>query len=453
MSLSRRNVFLALLALSALGVSPVLAQRVPIQRGPTPITPIPVNPNAFLGGPRTAQQFLFNSAVVGRGIRNIPPYAFGFNPFPAPIINTAPVINTGPFTPFPVSPVSPFALSTVPAPINYPASATLSTSPYSGYSLSTTGSSYGNNNSYNNGYYPPYYQDPFGATLQGAASYTQAYGQYLINTQQARLIREQARQATIDTNRKAVQYEAWYEKMRLTANQVRAKERATDLEGARIASPSEIYSGRALNELLRSVQDTAGKTNLNRGPQIDLTDIKLENIHLTDKSGGSAGLLRGQGQDGKLTMNWPAAMDGKAYTEPKERLTENLREAVAKLRKSERPTPAMLRDIESDVKTINNKLNERDTADELSPSQFIEARRFMNQVEQAVKALRSPNAANHFNDTWKPQGRTVSELVDNLSKNGLSFASATPGDEAAYTALYQALRAFEGGLQTAMNQK
>jgi hypothetical protein len=113
----------------------------------------------------------------------------------------------------------------------------------------------------------------------------------------------------------------------------------------------------------------------------------------------------------------------------------------------------MLKDIESDVKTLNSKLDDRDTANELSPSQYIEARRYMTQVEQAVKALRSPSAANYFNDTWKAQGRTVSELVETMSKNGLSFAPATQGDEAAYTALYQALRAFEGGLQVAVNQK
>jgi hypothetical protein len=152
-------------------------------------------------------------------------------------------------------------------------------------------------------------------------------------------------------------------------------------------------------------------------------------------------------------MYWPAALETATFEQPQQRLTQNLREAVESLKKGERPSGPLLKDIQSDFATMNSKLNDPVTAEEIPPTQFVEARRYMRQVDSAIKALRDPRAVNYFNDTWKPQGRTVAELVENMTKNGLEFAAATPGDEAAYSALYQAMRSYEGGLQLAMNQK
>ena len=43
----------------------------------------------------------------------------------------------------------------------------------------------------------------------------------------------------------------------------------------------------------------------------------------------------------------------------------------------------------------------------------------------------------------------MAELVANMTREGLTFVPAGPGDEAAYRSLNQSLRAFEGGLHTA----
>jgi len=105
---------------------------------------------------------------------------------------------------------------------------------------------------------------------------------------------------------------------------------------------------------------------------------------------------------------------------------------------------ALLKDIRGDFKALNDKLNE--SADELSPSQYIEARRFLNQLSAAIKALSDPKVANYFNNTWNARGSNVAELVSHMTKQGLTFAPAAPGDEAAYRAVYDALRTFEAGL-------
>jgi hypothetical protein len=82
----------------------------------------------------------------------------------------------------------------------------------------------------------------------------------------------------------------------------------------------------------------------------------------------------------------------------------------------------------------------------LSPQQYIEARQHLNKVRPAIRALNDPLVSNYFNNNWTARGRTVSELIENMRVAGLRFAPAAPGDESAYLALYQALRAFEAGL-------
>lgn len=468
-----RKLWLPILALAVVGAaaSPASAQ---FRRGPGSAAPpmtaprlfiTPVNPNFPRSAPQTSQQFLYNSAVLGRAIRNIPPdvraFSFGVNPYTAPIVTSGPVVPYSPFvSPYsPIAPLSPYSLSTVGG---YPAGSTLSTSPYGGYSLSTVGGGGdfaplggGLGGGFGGGWgFPNITGDiTAGATLQGLGSYTQAYGQYLNSVQQASMTREKVRQERFDTFRKQVEYERWYESMRLTSNQMRNREIAVDLDAARrSATASEIYSGKSLNDLYRSVKNLAGRSQLNRGPQIDLTDIDLDHIQVTGRDGGNVGLLKSE-RNGSLVMNWPAALEAKAFEEWQPELTRNLKEAVAALKKGEAPSKAKLQDIDDLWSKMNAKLNERETADEMSPSQYIEASRYMKQVKQAISALRSPSAKNYFDDTWKAQGRTVAELMDNMQKNGLEFAPAAKGDESAYAALYQALRAFEGGLQTSLKSE
>jgi len=322
------------------------------------------------------------------------------------------------------------------------ATGSLSSSPYGGYALSTMGSNFGS--PYGGYGYNPYgspYVDPLSSSLFGAAAQTQAIGRYLVSVQEARLLREQSRQSAIDTARKRIQFEAWYESQRVTAPQIQQREAATELERARRnAQATDIWSGRALNELLRSTLRT-GK--LVQGKTVPLEEDTLKHINLSDgASNGNVGLLK---DGGKLT--WPAALQEAAFEEPRERLSKNLRLAVFKLKEKDPLTPAELNNIEADYKALSTRLG--DSADELTAAQYIESKRYLNQVGLAIKALRNPKVANHFNNTWNAKGKTVAELVDHMRKEGLRFAPAAPGDEASYTSLYQALRAFESDLHAA----
>jgi hypothetical protein len=69
--------------------------------------------------------------------------------------------------------------------------------------------------------------------------------------------------------------------------------------------------------------------------------------------------------------------------------------------------------------------------------------------------LAQPDAVDYLNGKYKAKGKTVADLVKYMTDNGLQFARATPGAEAAYTTLYHALVAYDsvGGSQFRTKEK
>jgi len=428
MSLSPRIAALSVFALALATVAQ--AQNIPFQ----------VNPNQYVGLNTTARQAAYNMAVLGNGLRQIPPYAYGYNPYPSPVYANSPLVTNG----VPLAAANPYALSTVASTNPYMSSAALGTSPYS---LSTAGGSGGLGYQ---PYYSPYgygYQDPYGAAFQGLASLTSATGQYYIATMQARIIREQARQATIDTAKKQLEFEAWYETVRPTAPKMIALERATDLDRARKGSPaSEIWSGKALNDLLASVLKE-GSGRLKDGPNVPLEDETLKHLNLSPPAGGgNAGLLR-KLLDKDYHFNWPEVLSESKYEKLTKDLETQLRSAANDVYQSgEGIATDKKNNIRATFDAITKQFNE--SADELAPSQYIESKRFLNQVKAAIRALSDTSVKNYLNknNTWNAKGKNVAELVDHMSKTGLMFTGAADGDYAAYNAAYIALRQFEAGL-------
>ena len=80
-----------------------------------------------------------------------------------------------------------------------------------------------------------------------------------------------------------------------------------------------------------------------------------------------------------------------------------------------------------------------DNINEMTPAQYIEAKRFLNQVNEALTALGSPDVAKYFNGDYDAKGMSLGELVRHMTKNELLFAPALEGDEIAYLALHHAL--------------
>ena len=83
-------------------------------------------------------------------------------------------------------------------------------------------------------------------------------------------------------------------------------------------------------------------------------------------------------------------------------------------------------------------------AADLPPDRYIELRRYLNQLKEAVKSLGNTRQGVAYNNKIPSDIHTVAELVDYMSRKGLAFAPAVaPGDQNAYSAFYLAFRNFE----------
>jgi hypothetical protein len=79
-------------------------------RRPVVVPPLPTyNPNYYLPNGLSINQYAYNLSTIGRAYSHVPPYLFGYNPYPPTIVNTYPAYPYSPLyqTPYLVNPSYP----------------------------------------------------------------------------------------------------------------------------------------------------------------------------------------------------------------------------------------------------------------------------------------------------------------------------------------------------------
>jgi serine/threonine protein kinase len=188
---------------------------------------------------------------------------------------------------------------------------------------------------------------------------------------------------------------------------------------------ASITLGGSLNDLLKQAQKAAGAPG--RSPDFQLDQVVLRRINASHQS-GTVRLLRAAD-----ALKWPAALKGDEYKKDRlalERLFREAKQAAGKV------CPDTLRDGLAGYKRMAERLIAK--VNELSPAQYIEAKRFLNQINEALTALGRADVVKFFNGDYDPKGQTVGELAQHMTRNGLQFAPALAGDEVAYLALHHA---------------
>src|SRR5262249_30250144 len=142
---------------------------------------------------------------------------------------------------------------------------------------------------------------------------------------------------------------------------------------------------------------------------------------------------------------WPLALQGEAYQEEVRRLNQRAAEAVKLAEFKGQVDAGTIRDMMDDVRKLRAKVGAN--INDLTPSQHIEASRFLNQLDDALRALQQPDVADYLGQKYMAQGKTVGDLLEFMMRKGLSFAPAVSGDEGAYQALHNYLVGFAGSLQ------
>jgi hypothetical protein len=275
------------------------------------------------------------------------------------------------------------------------------------------------------------YTTPMEGYLNGAANLTTANAQYQVTIQQARLLREQSRQAALETHRRTLEARQYELDMRPTPEQIRAREQQQAIERSLNNPPSvEIWSGQALNVLLSSIQQ--GLARGLRGARVPLPQDALPYINVTTgATSGNVGIFR---QGGRL--EWPLVLRGAAFKEQRTRLDQLTAQAVSRAALGA-VDDSIVTDLNDTLQQLSDKVNSM-VAD-LTPTQFVQATRYLRELRSAFRSLQDPNVARYFSPAWTPRGATVGELVQQMTTQGLRFAPSITGGEPAYTAVHQAL--------------
>jgi hypothetical protein len=290
--------------------------------------------------------------------------------------------------------------------------------------------------------YGSYYEDAYGGFLRGNADVIGATGRFLVNQQDADRGREQVRQARIDTRRKVFD-EYLYERTHTpTVEDERERLQALQVRRAVNDPPvTEIWSAKALNDLLRDAQKLQAQGA--GGPRLELDAVVLRRINVVaGRRPGNLGLLKDQG---KLT--WPAALQSLSFAreaeDPRQQVAELLPRAVSQAVNGLVDPPVLVA-LHRAVAKLDTRLAQE--AGRLPPNAYIQARRYLNDLFDGLRALGQPDAGQYLTARRAARGRTVPELVEHMTQEGLEFAPAVVGDEAAYVALHRALAAYDAAV-------
>ncbi len=305
-------------------------------------------------------------------------------------------------------------------------------------------------NPYQNPYVPPtpyypgypggFYPGAVGGAYYGQAALVGAQGQFLIQSEQARIEREKADQEKLVTKKKSFE-QMMYEKAN-TPTLTENLKYESGLMTQRLISaplPAEITSGQTLNAMLPLIKQLAIKGT--QGPPIPLDPDQLREVNVTV---GKGGLNFGVLKNGGANLDWPFCLRGPLQ----KKLAGEIPTAVSQAKVGQLD-PALYRQINTDLANLNEDLRRKFHKEEIYGDEFVEAKRFLDPLKDAVSALRQPTSQRYLDGTYSAKGRTVPELVNHMVQNGLSFTACNPGEENIYYALHDKFVAYTASAESA----
>lgn len=282
--------------------------------------------------------------------------------------------------------------------------------------------------------------NPYQGYLSGAASVTRANAEYWQGIAQARLTRQEAIRSSILTRRAFIEEAEWERQHMPDPEQIRQKALERELNRARNTPPlQDVWDASALNALLRYLIAQQGLGM--KGPNIPLSEDTLDHINPTvGGTRANIGLLRNNAE-----LLWPLSLQRELFKEPREKINSLMRDAYKSAANGNKPDNATISDLRHNYNKLKETLSSN--VDQLTPDEYIEANKYVNDVNRAIDALKSASVSRFLDGSWKTKVHNVAELVQFMRENGLWFAEATPRDRAAYVSLYNSLASFDRGMQ------
>jgi hypothetical protein len=230
---------------------------------------------------------------------------------------------------------------------------------------------------------------------------------------------------------------------------LRERSQALALRHARNDPPAgEVYAATSLNTLLADLEKLHRQGVALR--PVPLAPEVLVRINLTSEPNGpTGGLLRDGGH-----LRWPLVWHEAPLRAPSRELRQStealLSEAIAQARKGH-VDAHLLTKLHRDMEALDDLLTR--SIHRVTPSAYIKAHRYLNQLTAAFEVLGQEDAARYVNGALAldpKRIKTVPDLVALMAEKGLAFAAAVRGDESAYLRLQQALASCDTNSQTVM---
>jgi hypothetical protein len=292
------------------------------------------------------------------------------------------------------------------------------------------------------GYSPygvPYIESPAHGYLSGVADVTTANGEYLNQTQQARILQTQADSAKLDLRVRMIEQQRYLKSLEPTPEELRQKDIVNAINRSRNnPPPTEIWSGKALNDLLIAIQrEQRGGLS---GPNLPLDPQMLRHINLTTGTApAGAGMLKDLRR-----FQWPLPLLDDAFNDSRAQI-EGLARQAADEAASAPVDPKLSRDLQKNINSMISTVKTK--VDDFTPTQYTQSMRYLRELADSIKVLQDPNVSNYFTAKYSATGNSVAELLQGMADRGLVFAPAPSGDEPYYTVLYRALVTYDYGLR------
>lgn len=270
-----------------------------------------------------------------------------------------------------------------------------------------------------------------GGVVAAQAQMVNAVGQLNIDQEKARVEREQANQAKLQTQRKAFDQMLYERSLQPTfAEDISYEQNRIVARMMTQPQPAEISNGRTLNAFLPYVMKLA--QNGVQGPPVPVNPAALKRINVTTGANGPRiGVLR------NLPIIWPMALRG-----PLQQKLDPLLHSAVSAATTGALQPDMLNQVRSLTKQIEEDFLKRFRAEEVNTGDYLNAVVFLDNFKPAIQALGAPDVNRLLDGSTVAQGSNVPELSSNMSFDGLTFAPGNPGTEAAYRSLHDSYVAY-----------
>jgi hypothetical protein len=300
--------------------------------------------------------------------------------------------------------------------------------------------------------YSPYsnpYSNPAigpGFTLMGGADVIRAYGTLITKQEEGRIMREQWRQAMLETEKKKFDLRMYIRNNTPTFTEEQAKVTRQTLKRIQSNSqPAEVVEGRSLNFLIDDVDRYRNKATI---ADIDLPADVLKHLNIKPAGVGSysLGMLRDGGK-----LNWPSALVDMLPGEVRKEMDSRAAALAQAAAAGREPDRNALKDFRIQIEQAKAQLLKK--ANDFGTPEYMDAKRFLSDLDNARLAIDRPSDAaaqvQYQQMLAKGEIHNLNDLVKVMIERGWRFAPALASDEAAYRALHSALVAYD----LALNQQ